>query len=200
MRFTLLLFLFSTFTATAQVSYNDFVVKEANKYSGGSYVWSASGCPIDLVHKDQKILAKSPAGTHCSGFTFTVVFNTLKEHQLLEALEVNHLKDFQNHWYGNTVDGAETQCLYALTKYQLGKKVELKDAQAGDFVQFWRNNKTGHSVVFLAWEKDAKGKIIGIKYRSSQKLTNGIGDRVEKVGSEPKDVDIKRVYIARIGK
>jgi len=194
----LLIFLLNSFLFSAQVAYNDFVVKEANIYEGGTYVWKGSGCPIDLVHKDEKILSKSPVGTHCSGFTFTVVFNTLKENQLLDLLDLSQIKEFQNHWYGNTEIGAESQCVYALTKFQLGKKIEFEDAKPGDFVQFWRNNKTGHSVVFLAWVKDEKGKITGLKYRSSQKLTNGIGDRIETVGFGEKDINPKRIYIGRL--
>jgi hypothetical protein len=54
--------------------------------------------------------------------------------------------------------------------------------------------------VFLAWEKDNKGKITGLKYRSSQKLTNGIGDRIELVGSGEKDINLKRIYVGRIVK
>jgi hypothetical protein len=87
-------FLINSFFFSAQVNFNDFVVKEANKYQGGTYVWKGSGCPIDIVHKDQTLLTKSAVGTHCSGFTFTIVFNTLKEHQLLDAFELNQLKDF----------------------------------------------------------------------------------------------------------
>lgn len=192
------LFLINSFFLSAQVTYNDFVVKEANKFIGGTYVWKGSGCPIDIVHKGQTLLTKSAVGTHCSGFTFTVVFNTLNEHQLLDAFNLNQLKEFQSHWYGNSEVGAETQCVYALNKFQLGKSVYQENAQPGDFVQFWRNNKTGHSVVFLAWEKDSKGKITGLRYRSSQKLTNGVGDRTETVGMGERDINPKRIYVGRI--
>jgi len=194
------LFLLNFSISFSQTSYKDFVVREANKYEGGTYVWKGSGCPIDLAYKDQVILPKSLVGTHCSGFTFTVVFNTLKENQLIDFLEMNQLKEFQNHWYGNTEVGAETQCVYALSKFKLGRNVSLEEAQAGDFVQFWRNNKSGHSVVFLAWVKDEKGKITGLKYRSSQKLTNGIGDRIEPIGFGEKDINPKRIYVGRIEK
>jgi len=196
----LFFFLINSFLFNAQSAFNDFVVKEANKYQGGTYVWKGSGCPIDLMHKEELILTKSIVGTHCSGFTFTVVFNTLKENQLLDLLDLNQVKEFQSHWYGNTTIGAETQCVYALTKFKLGKNVLLEDAQPGDFVQFWRNNKSGHSVVFLSWEKDTKGKITGLKYRSSQKLTNGIGDRIELVGLGEKDINPKRIYVGRVEK
>lgn len=197
MRLLLLLILIQ-FSVSAQ-TFNEFIVKEANKFSGGTYQWSGSGCPVDLVWKDQKLLEKSPVGSHCSGFTFTILFNAMKEHQLFGDLSIEELKKFQNHWYGNTTEAAETQCQYALCTYKLGKEITIDHAKPGDFVQFWRNNKTGHSVIFLAWIKDEKGKITGLKYRSSQKLTNGIGDRIENVGSEPKDINLKRVYIVRLG-
>jgi len=178
---------------------NDFVIKEANKYNGGTYKWSGSGCPVDIVLGEKVLLQKSTIGSHCSGFTFTVLFNTLKAHGFHEKMNFEQWKSFQQHWYGNTTIAAETQCLYALETCELGRKVELDQAQSGDFVQFWRNNNTGHSVVFLAWEKDEKGRIIAMKYRSSQKVTNGIGDRTEPVGKGEKDINPKRIYVARLG-
>ena len=195
--FKILIFSFYSSIFFAQ-PFNDFVVKEACKYQGGTYKWAGSGCPVDIVYGEKVLLPKSSIGSHCSGFTFTVLFNTLKEHNLHDKLDFEQWKNFQQHWYGNTSIAAETQCLYALTTCNLGKKIELEEAQSGDFVQFWRNNNTGHSVVFLSWERDEKGKIVAMKYRSSQKVTNGIGDRVEPIGSGEKDINKKRIYVVRI--
>lgn len=177
---------------------NDYVMKEAMKYEGGTYVWKGSGCPVDLVLGEKVIFQKSPVGSFCSGFTFTVLFNTLKANNLHSKLSEEEWKKFQQHWYGNTSISAETQCLYALSLNGMGEKVDLENAQAGDFVQFWRNNKTGHSVVFVAWVKDDKGKITGMRYRSSQKYTNGIGDRTETIGIGEKEINRSRIYVARL--
>ena len=100
----------------------------------------------------------------------------------------------------STVEAFETQCLYVLEKEKLGRKVEWEEAEPGDFVQFWRNNKSGHSVLFLGWERDSVGVISGLKYRSSQTKTDGIGDRIEAIGSGPKDINRWRLYIARLEK
>ena len=74
----------------------------------------------------------------------------------------------------------------------------MPEAIPGDFVQFWRNNNSGHAVIFMNWVKNEKEQIVGINYRSSQKQTNGIGSRTETIGSGPKDININRIYIGRI--
>ena len=58
--------------------------------------------------------------------------------------------------------------------YPAGK---LEDARAGDFLDFSRNNKTGHSVIFVDWVKDDSGKITGFKYFSSN--SKGVGFATE---------------------
>jgi hypothetical protein len=129
-----------------------------------------------------------------------VAFDVLNANGKLDGFDVSTVKKLQQNWYGSNDASAETQCLMALEKLGLGKGVKLEDAKAGDFVQFWRNNKSGHSVIFLGWVKDNAGKIAGIKYRSTQKLTDGIGDRTETIGDGEKDINLKRVYVVRLGK
>jgi hypothetical protein len=86
-----------------------------------------------------------------------------------------------------------------MTDFKIGHGVKFEEAQAGDFVQFWRG-KTGHSVVFLNWvEKD--GKKIGMRYRSSQTSTDGVGDRTEYFsdsGVKGGQVLRERTYFARL--
>ena len=60
----------------------------------------------------------------------------------------------------------------------IGELVEPEDARPGDFLQLWQTNKSGHIVVFLGWVKRGS-RPIGVHYRSSQTLTNGVGNRVE---------------------
>lgn len=177
---------------------NEDVLTIANSFSGGGYKWSSTGVPKSIYFKDSEILAKSEEGTFCSGYTFTVAFDALEKRGLIKNLTVDQIKWLQKNWYGTNDVSAETQCLYSLEKLGLGKKVDHSDAQAGDFVQFWRNNKSGHSVIFLDWVRDHSGKITGIKYRSTQKSTNGIGDRTETIGSGDRDISIQRLYIVRL--
>lgn len=177
---------------------NEDVLKIANSYSGGGYKWSSTGVPKSLYFKDTKILSKSSQGTFCSGYTFTVAFEAMEGRALLDGLSVDQVKWLQRNWYGTNEASAETQCLYSLDKLGLGEEIAHAQAKPGDFVQFWRNNKSGHSVVFLDWVKGPSGEITGIKYRSTQKSTNGIGDRTETIGKSERDINIKRLYIVRL--
>lgn len=179
---------------------NERVLSLAKAYSGGGYKWAGTGTPKDLVFNGTKILSKSPEGTYCSGYTFMVAFEVMKEHGLLDGLDVATLRRLQQNWYGSNEQAAETQCLMALEKLNLGRGITFDEARPGDFVQFWRNNKTGHSVIFLGWVKDTNGHITGIKYRSTQKLTDGIGDRTETIGVEEKDINKERLYVVRVGR
>lgn len=181
-------------------SLNEFILKESYKHEGGSYVLSSTGCPTDLVFNNDTILKKSKAGTYCSGFTFTVFFQTMLEHDLFQDISTTELKKLQKEWYGISKESVETQCLYVFEKRKWGKQISIDEAKPGDFVQFWRNNRSGHSVIFLDWERDSVGNIAGLKYRSSQTKTDGIGDRVEVIGAGPKELNRKRIYIARLEK
>jgi hypothetical protein len=181
-------------------SFNEYILSEAYKHEGGSYVLSSTGCPTDLVFKNDTILKKSKSGTYCSGYTFTIFFQTMLEHDLFQDISTSELKQIQKEWYGIAKESVEQQCLYVFEKRNWGKKVPFDEAKPGDFVQFWRNNKSGHSVIFLDWEKDSVGNIAGLKYRSSQTKTDGIGDRVEVIGIGPKELNRKRIYVARLEK
>lgn len=179
---------------------NEEVMKIANSYSGGGYKWSSSGVPKSIYFKNSKILSKSAEGTFCSGYTFTVAFEAMVTKGISDGLSVEDMKWLQRNWYGTNDASAETQCLYSLEKLGLGKAIALKEATAGDFVQFWRNNASGHSVIFLSWQRDESGNITGVTYRSTQKSTNGIGDRTESIGKEDRDINIDRIYICRLQK
>lgn len=198
MRFKIFLGLIFTVLLIQGQDLNNRVLEIANSYEGGGYKWSSTGVPKTLVFKEQEILKKSKQGTFCSGYTFMVAFDALEETNKLDNLEVSDIKWLQRNWYGTNEKSAETQCLYSLEKLKLGVNVSHQEAKAGDFVQFWRNNKSGHSVVFLDWIKNEQGNITGIKYRSTQKSTDGIGNRTETIGDAEKDIDINRLYVVRL--
>ena len=179
---------------------NEFFLRQAKAYPAeGGYVWSSTGCPEALVRGTDTLLRKSKAGTYCSGFTFTVFFKVMNECGAFDSLSLSELKRIQQEWYGITAASAEQQCVYVMEKWNLGSHIEKEHARPGDFVQFWRNNNSGHSAVFLDWSRDSEGNIVGIKYRSSQRSTNGIGERTEPIGADSRSLNPKRVYLGRIG-
>lgn len=49
----------------------------------------------------------------------------------------------------------------------------------GDLLQFWREDSSGHSVVFSGYLKDSAGKTVAICYWSANDVTNGYGKRCE---------------------
>ncbi len=169
---------------------------------GGGYQWEgSSGVPQPIEFAGVTILPAQPKGTYCSGFTFTVAMRVAADRGLLTGKSVGQVRRFQKEWYGSTPDAAEKQCALAVEELGVGREVKkLDDARPGDFVQLWRTNKSGHSVVLLALEREG-GRIIGLRYRSSQKSTDGIGDRVEffaDVSGRDGKLDRNRIYVARL--
>ncbi|MEM1444968.1 MAG: hypothetical protein AAGF84_02860 [Planctomycetota bacterium] len=149
--------------------------------AGGGYVWKSTGVPDDVMHQDRVVLAKTTAdGTYCSGVTFATVVEAATREGLLDDVPFDRVKQFQRDWYGTHDAAAETQCVYAMEQLGIGKAVRPRDAQPGDFVQYWRGGGSGHSVVFIDWVIDADAsEPVGLTYWSSQTATDGIGMNVE---------------------
>jgi hypothetical protein len=180
------------------------VIAVANKHSGGGFnaAWAGDGYPEAFSFKDKngKTFEREAAvgGTYCCGFTLGVVLNVASERGLLKDKTRQELSKFEVEWYGTTIPEKDRsqaiyyqQCALALENLGIGTMVEkdpnsnpanLPKAQPGDFVQFWRGSgagASGHSVIFLDWVKGPDGEVLGIKYRSTQSSTDGIGDRIE---------------------
>jgi len=176
------------------------VIKIARAFEdGGGYEWKGSGVPEEIRFKGELILPKGKS-TYCSGFTFAVAMKAAQARGLLRDKSAEQMRAFQRNWYGATKESAETQCALAVERLGIGKPIAVAKAKPGDFVQLWRTNKSGHSVVFLDWVKAGR-RPIGLKYRSTQPSTDGIGDRVEYFADVPgRDgkVDAKRIYFARL--
>jgi len=193
----------ATLAGVAQAAPGDDVLKIARGFrDGGGYEWREStGAPETIEFAGVTILARQPKGTYCSGFTFAVAMRAAAERGLLQGKTVEQIRKFQKQWYGSTPESSERQCALAVETLGVGREVkQLADAVPGDFVQLWRTNKSGHSVVLVALEREGD-RIVGLRYRSSQKSTDGIGDRVEHfadvAGREGK-LDRKRIYVARL--
>jgi len=183
---------------------NDVVLKVVRAIpDGGGYNWvaGATGVPEEVRFKDALILRKGEGGTYCCGITFAVVMQAATELKMLDDLSPADVKLLQKRFYGVPKDAQERQCVLGLEGSGLGHAVSADEAMAGDFLQFYRE-KGGHSVVFLQWVEE-NGQRVGFTYRSSQKSTNGVGDRTEyfsdAAGKEGK-VDRKRMYFGRLGK
>jgi hypothetical protein len=197
--FALILLLLGVLSAV--VSATD-TLEVARKYKdGGGYdkSWKGTGVPEEIRFKNERILAKGK-GTYCCGFTFAVAMDVALERGLLAGKRPEEVRVFQKQWYGATEESREIQCAMAVEKLDIGQRIEADDARPGDFLQFWRTNQSGHSVVFVEWvEQD--GRRIGFKYRSSQGSTKGIGDRVEYFADHDGKqglVDRERMYFCRL--
>jgi hypothetical protein len=172
---------------------------------GGGYdtKWTGTGVPEQIVHGDERVLAKGAGGSYCCGFTFAVAMRVLTASGALAGKSVADVRAFQKAWYGATKETAERQCALAVERLGVGCEVALDEARAGDFAQLWRVSKqpSGHSVLFLAWI-EVEGRRVGFNYLSSQGSTNGIGYSAEYFADAELGkgrVDRARVYFARLG-
>ena len=168
---------------------------------GGVADLGSDGVSETVTHQGQTIVAAAdPPGTYCSGYTFQVAMEVARERGLLDDLDVAEVRRFQREWYGATPESAERQVAFAVENAGVGHAVHPADAEAGDFVMFWRG-KTGHCAVFLEWVRDDDGTIVGIKYRGSQPSAGGIADGTEYLSTSGRaggDVDPQRIAIARL--
>jgi len=172
-------------------------------HEGGGY----GGVTKDLVYLGKTILTGEPQKrTYCCGLTFEVLvraweaFAAKKKAAFsIGGLEAAALGKVKNDWFcmGAVRDGPVS----ALVPRGLGAHIsKLEDARPGDFVQLWRKKGSGHSVVFLAWERKggAQGEIAGLRYWSTQTSTKGVGERTERMDGE-NGLDREKLYIARAG-
>jgi hypothetical protein len=174
------------------------------------YNWK-KGAPYDGVTEDLiyrgKIIARanSRRECYCCGLTFEVFFKAWKAWTRKKGLDFaigdldpEELKALKKDWYCS--GGVRNGPVRALVSRGLGTEIRaLKDARTGDFVQFWRGNGSGHSVIFIEWMTDKKGRYTGMRYWSTQPCTRGIGYRVEPLSGK-KGIDPLKIHIARPGR
>jgi len=194
------------------MDFNEYVLRILKSYPMDGthrYYWPSHstwiGITRDLFYRNALFAKGDPQGRcYCCGLTFEVFFRAYKRYCeergwpfVIKDFDIKQLRRFQRQWFGS--DGNPKTLLHAIVSNGLGRKVELEEAMPGDFVQFWRHNGSGHSVIFIAWIRDLSGKIIGLQYWSTQRSTNGIGYFQEYCGIRS-GIDIHRIYIARIGR
>lgn len=168
---------------------------------GGGYSdLATSGVPKTILYDGVMILeGNSNQGSYCCGYTFMVVMEAATARGLLEDAAPYEIKRFQREWYGATKASRLKQVVTAMENLAIGHEVYPLDAQPGDFLVFSRAD-SGHSVVFLDWVRQ-RGVIVGIRYRSSQPRTNGVGDATEYFttsGNSTGSIIPKYVFVARL--
>lgn len=144
--------------------------------------------------------ASTDGVTYCCGVTFEVWFDALSmvgvsSSSLFPPDELQRGFDqLVTDWFCPVM--GHSGCVAALVDRNWGLPVNLLDAQPGDLCQFWRSvdldKPSGHSVVFLKYDDLTKE----LTYWSSQRLTNGIGERTEIVG-ENWEVHVVRPTVPR---
>lgn len=179
---------------------SQLALSAANSFAeGGGYQLGGTGIPFDIVFDGKVIIAKD-SQWFCSGFTFATVMEAARRAGLLKGKSAAQVKKFQQEWYGSSSSPStvEQQAGPAMANLGVGGPIDAAQAKPGDFAQFWRTNNTGHSVVFLGWLKDASGKVVGIRYKSAQTKTNGVGVTEEKFSDAGGAVLKARTYFSRL--
>lgn len=170
------------------------------------YYWPKTGTWIGttrtLRYAGEVLAEGDPKGRcHCCGLTFEVFLRawerhckaTSKPYRILDW-KIDKVRAFRKQWFGTSGDRATLHT--AITENGLGRRVtDLEKAKAGDFIQLWRESGSGHSCIFKAWVRDEEGKITALRYWSTQKSTNGIGERTEKLSA----LKLDELYIVRVG-
>lgn len=155
------------------------------------------------VHYDGRRLASGDADhrSFCCGLLFEVYVTALlraSNGSPIAGLTAPDLHEFRLRVFGDSKSGERRRLVqYAVESMNLGSRIDRwEEARPGDLVQFWRQNGSGHSAVFLNWVWK-EGKIAGLTYWSTQGSTRGIGYRTEFIGADGITED--EVYLARAG-
>ncbi len=190
------------------VEFNSWFVTELEGYPRDGtypYKWEGNGVTHDIYYQDTLILADNVTGNYCycSGITYQVFmdayedYNTYFGYNDIYGMTPTDADLFRKEWYG----WYDTRCsVAAITKYKVGYEIPYTDkwkVKAGDDVQLWRWSGSGHSVIFIDWERDAQNNIIGIKYWSTQSSTDGINYNSEFFGSDGSYLRDDQCYYAR---
>ena len=179
---------------------NDRVMKLVLGYptdSSISYWWPKgvdwSGSTRDILYRSE--LVADDGGVErcfCVGMTWEVYLRAWLEVDAerggdgddLHGLSVDDVLELRDDWYVRMLDGPGAA--YALDRWGLGVEVEsFDDWRAGDFVQFWRTDGSGHNVIFVDWVTNDAGDRTGIRYWSCNgaSSTDGPGYNEEYFGT-----------------
>ncbi len=192
-------------------SFNELVVEILETYprdGSHDYYWPSGGdwygTTRDVYYQDELVAEGDPYGRcYCVGLTWEVFMRAFEEADAmtggdgsLNGMEVDDIDDFRVDWFVRDLWGDGVGI--ALDNYGLGDAVtDPADLEPGDLIQFWRYSGSGHSVIFIDWELDSDGDIIGIQYWSTQSSTDGIDYNAEYFGTGGSSIDPSYFYAAR---
>lgn len=185
---------------------NQAVLDEAYAFSdGGGYDTGCegTGVPEKITWRGIVLLEKANNGSYCCGFTFAVFMRIAAQHGLLDGLYLDDIWQFHREWYGADGQGGDRLMVEAIVSRGIGIYVPVDELEPGDFVQYWTVQGAGHSCIFLNYI-ESNGQRIGIKYRSSQIHTEGIGDAIayfslrNSQNGASGEIDPNRTYGARL--
>lgn len=199
-------------TEPVDSSFNQRVLEVALSYpTDGSYgyYWPSSGdwagTTRDIWYRDV-LVAEGDAQhrSYCSGITWETFMRAWTELDAetggdgtINGMTVDDLYDFRTDWYVRELWGDGVGL--AVENYGIGERVtDFADVQPGDYVQIWRHSGSGHTFVFIDWELDGDGDIIGVTYWSTQSSTDGIGYNTEYFGSSGSTIDPAYFFAARV--
>jgi hypothetical protein len=202
-------------TDDADGALNPYVLRVIEAYpTDGSYPYHCKPLEYDIyngvtedIWYQGRIVAKAyPDGSRCSyccGLTFEIFCRAMELRNRAKGLVPDDfhgmcftdLFNLLQLWY---IEGSGDSPQRGIVAYGLGRAIESwEEAKAGDFCDFSRNNKTGHSVIFIAWTRDEAGQISGLKYFSSN--SGGVGFQTEYFAESGGKLLRKWVRLARVG-
>lgn len=203
-------------------SLNKFVLDTIKTYKIGSYPYllnndyeNYNGVTENLYYQGELLLKAEPNGSkasNCTGITFEVFYKAMQQRNKalglspedINGMTKDELFDMALIWFAAMGPKSQSNIAVAVEKYDLGNRItNLEELRAGDFIDFSRENNTGHAVVFLEWIREGD-RIIGFKFWSSQGSTHGINYKEEYFniknsnGQKYGNVIIENLHMARI--
>ncbi len=194
------------------IDFNEYGVEILESYPRDgthpySWVGTYEGVTRDIYYKGVRIARANPDGSkscYCCGLTFEDLFRSLQQlnsdlgkGEDINKMTATDLRYFLRLWFVESTWGDGPGV--ALKAFGLGDRIEdFTKARPGDYVQFWRTTGSGHSVIFINWQTDTKGKIIGLRYWSTQSSTRGINYNIENFSGHGGTINPEMVYISRV--
>ena len=174
-----------------------------------AYYWPSGsdwpGTTRDIWYQDV-LVAEGDAQhrSYCSGITWETFMRAWQELDAetggdgsINDMVVDDLYEFRTDWYVRDLWGDGVGI--AVENYGIGERVtRWEDVRPGDFVQIWRHSGSGHTFVFIDWERDGDDEIIGVRYWSTQSSTDGIGYNEEYFGASGGSIDPGYFFAARV--
>jgi hypothetical protein len=171
----------------AEGALNPYVLKVVSAFPlDGSYPYHCgwtpreydlyNGVTQDMWYKGMVVAKAYPDGSRCSyccGFTFEVFLRAMKLRNIQKGLDPDNfngmtfgdLFNMLQLWY---IEGKGDSEQRGIVAYGLGRAItNLEDVHPGDFLSYSTTPAGGHSVIFIDWMRDEAGKIVGLKYFSS---------------------------------